>query len=59
MHQAAPTSAEPRVFVDLWATPYLTVSAFGAMPGFDPRAASGGVVISGHFGAFDGRASVF
>jgi hypothetical protein len=49
---------EPRVSVDLWASPFLTLSAFAAMPSFDERATSGGIVLAGHFRAFDGRASV-
>lgn len=49
--------AEPRVAADLWVTPYLVVSAFGAMPGFDTRAANGGLLLAWHWRSFDGRYS--
>ncbi|HEY8091131.1 MAG TPA: hypothetical protein VIF09_24880 [Polyangiaceae bacterium] len=50
---------EPRAALDLWATPFLTVSLFGAMPAFDPRATDAGLVLSGHLRAFDGRYGLF
>jgi hypothetical protein len=46
---------EPRVAVDLWTTPYTAVSVFGTMPGFDSRAANGGVAFAVHLRSFDGR----
>lgn len=50
---------EPRVSLDLWANPYFTVSAVAAMPNFDERALSGGLMLAGHFRAFDGKSSIF
>jgi hypothetical protein len=50
---------EPRAAVDLWATPFVTVSLFGAMPSFDARAMDGGIVLAGHLRAFDGRYGLF
>lgn len=46
---------EPRVAVDLWTSPYTVVSVFGTMPGFDSRAANGGVAFAVHLRSFDGR----
>ena len=46
---------EPRVAVDLWTTPFTAVSVFGTMPGFDSRAANGGVAFAVHLRSFDGR----
>jgi hypothetical protein len=48
---------EPRAAVDLWTTPYLVVSAFGTMPGFESRAANGGLLFAWHWRSFDGRYS--
>jgi hypothetical protein len=46
---------EPRVAVDLWTTPFTALSVFGTMPGFDSRAANGGVAFAVHLRSFDGR----
>lgn len=48
---------EPRVSADLWVTPYLVVSAFGAMPGANTQAANGGLMLAWHWRSFDGRYS--
>jgi hypothetical protein len=50
---------EPRATLDLWATPFATVSLFGAMPSFDSRSFDAGLVLSGHLRAFDGRFGLF
>jgi hypothetical protein len=50
---------EPRAAIDLWVTPFATVSLFGAMPSFDPRATDVGLVLSGHLRAFDGKYGLF
>ncbi|HEX3345110.1 MAG TPA: hypothetical protein VHS09_11090 [Polyangiaceae bacterium] len=46
---------EPRLAVDLWTTPFTAVSVFAAMPGFDSRAANGGILFAVHLRSFDGR----
>jgi len=50
---------EPRAAIDLWVTPFATVSLFGAMPSFEPSAVDAGIMLSGHFRAFDGRYGLF
>jgi hypothetical protein len=49
---------EPRVALDVWATPTLTVSLFGSMPSFDPDAANAGIILSMHLRAFDGMGMI-
>jgi hypothetical protein len=57
--EAVSLLVEPRVHLDVWTRPFLTVSAFAAMPGFVPATLSGGVELTGHFRAFDGAFALF
>jgi hypothetical protein len=45
---------EPRAWLDVWATPTLTVSLMGAMPGLSPSAMDAGLVMAIHTRVFDG-----
>ena len=46
---------EPRAALDVWATPFLTVSLFASTPSFDTNATNAGLMVAGHLRAFDGR----
>jgi hypothetical protein len=46
---------EPRVAADLWVSPFVALSAFATMPGFQPQATNAGVAVAWHPRSFDGR----
>jgi hypothetical protein len=46
---------EPRVHLDVWATPFFSVGAFAGMPNLDTTGTNVGVTLSVHTVAYDGR----
>lgn len=50
---------EPRIHVDVWATPFFSVGAFAGMPNLDPTGTNVGITLLVHTVAYDGRFSVF
>ena len=50
---------EPRAALDVWVSPFATVSAVAGFPSGNLAAMNGGIAFSGHFRAFDGSFSLF
>ena len=53
--QSALWLVEPRAAVDLWVSPYVAVTAFATMPGFNAQATNAGFSVAWHPRSFDGR----
>jgi len=51
---AAAWALEPRLVLDLWASPWFTLSAFGGQDILDRRSHSFGLMFVGHLRAYDG-----
>ncbi len=55
---AAAWLLEPRLSVDVWLTPFASLSAFVGVPNLDQSAVNFGLGVSGHVRAFDGAATL-